>query len=199
MGERLVRTVTRPVRGSLPVTAVEAGFRLLARVRRAPALHPQGLTCAADLDVADDGAGPCAAWPDTPARYVVTVGLSRAAGLPRRLPDGLGLALRVEQAFGPDRALDLLLTNSGRSRISRHLPLPRLGGPLQQPAPLPGGRPPPHAGRHSRRTGRAPVHGDPARQSDALAAGPHVFDLCAESPDGRGVRSPYWTVRTALD
>lgn len=65
-------------------------------------------------------------------RYAATVRLSRAAGLPRRLPDGLGLAVRVKQADGPDRPLDLLLTSRGRSRVTRHLPLPRadaLSGP----------------------------------------------------------------------
>ncbi|MGW6271207.1 hypothetical protein [Streptomyces sp. NPDC055060] len=30
---------------------IEAGFRGLARLRGAPALHPLGLTCTAELDV----------------------------------------------------------------------------------------------------------------------------------------------------
>ncbi|MET7686745.1 hypothetical protein ABZT06_01905 [Streptomyces sp. NPDC005483] len=57
-------------------------------------------------------------WLDAPRRYGATVRLSRAAGLPRRQPDGLGLAVRVEQADGPDDALDLLLTSCGRGRVS---------------------------------------------------------------------------------
>jgi hypothetical protein len=105
----------------------------------------------------------------TPARYAATARLSRAAGLPPRLSGGLGLAMRVEQTDGPGRPLDLLLTSSGRSRVTRHLPLPRadaldtpyssllryrVGGRHRLPAAFP------------RRTGPRPVHGDPASLSD---------------------------------
>ncbi|SPF05520.1 hypothetical protein [Streptomyces sp. MA5143a] len=67
--------------------AVETAFRLLARLRGAPALHPRGLTCAAELEVVTDGGEP---WGvprlDRVGLYEATVRLSRAAGLPRRLP-----------------------------------------------------------------------------------------------------------------
>ncbi|MDQ1041108.1 hypothetical protein QFZ75_007524 [Streptomyces sp. V3I8] len=171
MGERLVG-------------AVEAGFRRLARLRHAPALHPTGLTCTAELEVVDDGGGRWGVpWLDTPGRYAATVRLSRAAGLPGRLPDGLGLAVRVEDAAGPGRPLDLLLTSSGRGRAVRRLPLPRadaLGGPYSTLLKY-------RVGGHHRllaafpRQDRAPVHGDPASLRDALAAGPLVLDLCAGS------------------
>jgi hypothetical protein len=96
--------------------AVEAGFRLLARLRGAPALHPRGLTCTAELEVVTDGGEP---WGvprlDKVGPHEATVRLSRAAGLPRRLPDGLELAVRVPRADGPDRPLELLLTSSGRA------------------------------------------------------------------------------------
>jgi hypothetical protein len=188
--------------GSWPATTVEAGFRLLARLRRAPALHPHGLTCTADLEVVGDGGGPWGAmWLDAPGRYAAIVRLSRAASLPRRLPDGLGLAVRVEQADGPDRLLDLLLTSSGRGRITRHLPLPRadaLSGPYSSLLPYRVG------GRHRilaalpRRTRQAPVHSDPASLAEALAAGPLVFDLCAQTT-GRSWRTfAVLTVRTPL-
>ncbi|NYE39103.1 phosphodiesterase [Streptomyces fulvorobeus] len=55
----------------------------------------------------------------------MTARWSRAAGLPRPLPDGTGLALRVEDIGGPGRCLELLLTSSGRGRWTRHIPLPR--------------------------------------------------------------------------
>ncbi|MGJ7416581.1 phosphodiesterase [Streptomyces cinereoruber] len=64
-------------------------------------------------------------WLDVPASYAVTARWSRGAGLPHPLPDGLGLALRVEEAGGPGHPLDLLLTTGGRGRWTRHLPLPR--------------------------------------------------------------------------
>ncbi len=89
-----------------------------------PALHPVGRPRGT----------PCRARPPgprgravarRPGSYAVTARWSRGAGLPHPLPDGLGLALRVEDAGGPDRPLDLLLTTGGRGRWTRHVPLPR--------------------------------------------------------------------------
>ncbi|MFH8800799.1 phosphodiesterase [Streptomyces sp. NPDC017936] len=219
MAGRLVRTVNglsrtgrtlaagaegrRPATAAAPrgATAAEAGFRLLGRLRRAPALHPHGLTCTAEVEVVDDGGGPWhAAWLDAPGRYAATVRLSRAAGLPRRLPDGLGLAVRVEGAGGSGRPLDLLLTSSGRSRLTRHLPLPRadaLGGPYSSLLSYRiGGR----TGLLAAfpRRGRAPVHGDPASLRGALDAAPLVFDLCAETSAGRWRAFAVLTVRAPL-
>ncbi|MDG5805827.1 hypothetical protein P9869_24845 [Streptomyces ossamyceticus] len=132
--------------------AVEAGFRLLARVRGAPALHPRGLTCAAELEVVTDGGEPWGVpWLDRVGLYEATVRLSRAAGLPRRLPDGLGLAVRVARADGPYSSL-VAYRVAGRSRVLAAFPRP---------------------GR------RARVHGDPTSLRDALAEAPLVFTLCA--------------------
>jgi hypothetical protein len=177
--------------------AVEAGFRLLARLRGAPALHPRGLTCAAELEVVTDGGEPWGVpWLDRVGLYEATVRLSRAAGLPRRLPDGLGLAVRVARADGPDRPLDLLLTSSGRGRFTRRLPLPRadsLGGPYSS---LVAYR---VAGRSRvlaafpRPARRVRVHGDPASLRDALAEAPLVFTLCAAREPHRLPRR--WTGR----
>ncbi|MFI8304730.1 phosphodiesterase [Streptomyces sp. NPDC085927] len=98
----------------------------LARWRAAPALHPHGVLCSGTLDVPGrKGVGWNVPWLDRPGSYGVTVRWSRALGLPRRLPDGLGLAVRVRDADGPGNALDLLFTSSGSGRLGRHLPLPR--------------------------------------------------------------------------
>ncbi|QIJ66009.1 phosphodiesterase [Streptomyces sp. JB150] len=171
-----------------PFLTVEAGFRWLAALRRAPALHPRGLTCAATLEVVRDRGEPWGVpWLDTAGRYAALVRLSRAAGLPGRLPDGLGLAVRVASAGGPDRPVDLLLTSSGRGRVLRHLPVPRvdaLGGPYSSLLPYR------VAGRRGvlaafpRRTAQAPVPGNPTALADALDGGPLVFDLCAAVSGG---------------
>jgi hypothetical protein len=192
----------QPSSPSRPAALVEAGFRALARLRRAPALHPQGLTCAGELEVVEDGAGPWdVPWLDTPRRLTATVRLSRAGGLPRRLPDGLGLAVRVTDADGPDRTLDLLMTSSGRGRAGRHVPLPRadaLRGPYSSLLPYR------VAGRSRllaafpRRTRQAPVPGDPESMAAALAAGPLVYDLCAETADRSWRRFAVLTVRAVL-
>ncbi|CAL9645729.1 phosphodiesterase [Streptomyces sp. enrichment culture] len=180
---------------------IEAGFRLLARLRGAPALHPDGLMCTAEVEVAEGGGHWGVPWLDAPGRYAATARLSRAAGLPRRLPDGLGLAVRVDGADAPGRVLDLLLTSSGRGRMGRHLPLPRadaLGGPYSSLVPYRVGGRPSVLAAFPRRTHQAPVHGDPASLRRALDAGPLVFDLRAEQPDRSWRTFAVLTVRTAL-
>ncbi|MFE9623581.1 phosphodiesterase [Streptomyces sp. NPDC006527] len=189
-----------PTTKSRLLTTTEAGFRLLSRLRRAPALHPHGLTCTADLEILA-GEPWNAAWLDTPRRYTATVRLSRAAGLPRRLPDGLGLAIRVEQADGFDRPLDLLLTSSGPGRLTRHLPLPRadaLAGPYSSLLSYRVGGRTRLLAAFPRRSGRAPVSGDPTSLRKALAAAPLVFDLCAETSDRTWRAFGVLTVRTPL-
>ncbi|MFC9891059.1 phosphodiesterase [Streptomyces pilosus] len=117
---------------SVPWAAHRVAGRL-ARWRSAPALHPHGVLCSGTLSVtgrADGGWG--ASWLDRPGSYPATVRWSRALGLPRPLPDGLGLAVRVEDAGGPGHPLDLLFTSSRSGRLGRHLPLLRpdpLSGP----------------------------------------------------------------------
>jgi hypothetical protein len=105
----------------------------LARWRSAPALHPHGVLCKGTLTVAARaGTGWGVPWLDRPGSYRATVRWSRALGLPRGLPDGLGLAVRVEDADGPGSTLDLLFTSSRPGRFGRHLPVLRpdaLAGP----------------------------------------------------------------------
>ncbi|MFI9152286.1 phosphodiesterase [Streptomyces sp. NPDC053367] len=180
---------------------IERAFRLLARLRRAPALHPDGLMCTADLEV-DGGGEPWGVpWLDRPGRYTATVRLSRAAGLPRRLPDGLGLAVRVDDVDGPGRGLDLLLTSSGHGRLTRHLPRPRsdaLGGPYSTLLSYRTGDRPCVLAAFPRRSGHARVHGDPASLARALSAGPLVLDLCAGESGRSWRRFAVLTVRTPL-
>ncbi|MFF9094415.1 phosphodiesterase [Streptomyces sp. NPDC014802] len=185
------------------VGGVESAFRGLARLRGAPALHPDGLTCAADLEVADGGRGRWGVpWLDRPGHHAATARLSRAAGLPWRLPDGLGLAVRVDDADGAGKPLDLLFTSSGRGRLTRHLPLPRadvLAGPYSSLLSYRVGGRPSLLAALPRRSRRLPVHGDPTSVARALRAGPLVFDLCAEAA-GRAFWRPFavLTVHTAL-
>ncbi|MEU8577541.1 phosphodiesterase [Streptomyces asoensis] len=172
-------------RGARRAGPVEAAFRLLSALRRAPALHPRGLTCTAALEVIDDGGGPWGApWLDVPGVYTATVRFSRAAGLPDAVPDGLGLALRVERADGHGVLLDLLLTTSGRGRLTRHLPRPRtdaLGGPYSSLLAYRIGGRQRLVAAFPHRTRQTPVPAAPGGLRDALAAGPLVFELCAET------------------
>ncbi|HZG06099.1 MAG TPA: phosphodiesterase [Streptomyces sp.] len=187
--------------GPLRARGTRAGFRLLARLRRAPAFHPRGLTCTGELTVTGASGAPWyAPWLDGPGRYACVVRLSRGAGLPWRLPDWLGLAVRALEAGGPGRHLDLLLTTSARPPVVRHLPLPRgdaLGGPYSGLLPYRvGGRRMLLAAFPRRRL--RPVHGDPAALRRALAGGPLVFDLRAATPLGRWRTFAVLTVRSPL-
>ncbi len=131
----------------------------LARWRSAPALHPHGVLCSGTLAVTGPADGAWGVpWLDRPGSYRATVRWSRALGLPGRLPDGLGLAVRVEDADGPGSTFDVLFTSSRAGRLGRHLPLLRpdaLRGPYSTllsyrmgdrervlaafPVPVPGG------------------------------------------------------------
>ncbi|MEU3607281.1 phosphodiesterase [Streptomyces sp. NPDC035033] len=101
--------------------------RTVARRRGSrPALHPRGVALTGRLTVPDPPRPWGVPWLDRAGSYRVTARWSRAAGLPPPMPDGLGLALRVEDAEGPGRPLELLLTTSGRRGPARHVPVPRL-------------------------------------------------------------------------
>ncbi|MDN3250426.1 MULTISPECIES: phosphodiesterase [unclassified Streptomyces] len=159
----------------------------LARWRSAPALHPHGVLCTGTLTVAGcTGTGWGVPWLDRPGSYRATVRWSRALGLPRRLPDGLGLAVRVEDADGPGSALDLLFTSSRPGRFGRHLPLPRsdaLKGPYSTLLSY-------RVGDRERVLAAFPVHEPDARRKDVrptlwqeLARRPVRFALRAAAPD----------------
>lgn len=94
------------------------GFRRLASLRSARAFHPKGRLGRATLRLDD----PSSALGVVLGRgdHATRVRLSRGAGLPGRLPDFLGLALRVESTT----PLDLLFTSTGRSGPARWLVLP---------------------------------------------------------------------------
>ena len=170
----------------IPRIAHQAAERL-ARWRSAPALHPQGVLCTGTLTVAAPaGTGWGVPWLDRPGSYPVTVRWSRALGLPRGLPDGLGLAVRVEDADGPGSTLDLLFTSSRPGRLGRHLPLLRpdaLNGPYSTLLSY-------RMGDRERVLAAFPVHTPVARPDEVrptlwqeLARRPVRFDLRAAAPD----------------
>ncbi|SFW85966.1 hypothetical protein [Amycolatopsis australiensis] len=68
---------------------VAAGFRGLAALRHARAFHPAGLVLRGELSPLDDDLP----WPPGPVPVVAR--LSKGAGTPGRLPDALGLAIRL--------------------------------------------------------------------------------------------------------
>ncbi|WP_182606613.1 phosphodiesterase [Streptomyces alkaliphilus] len=163
--------------------------RGVARRRRAPALHPGGLLCPGGLEIPGASAGGPrwgVPWLDEPGRYAVTVRWSRALGLPPGLPDGLGLGLRVIDAAGPDRHLDLLLTTSRPGRLLRHVPVMRrdaFAGPYTSLlAHRVGGRDRVLAAVPRERERRR-IPADLAALRAALCAAPARMLLCAAAAD----------------
>ncbi|GAA3446646.1 hypothetical protein [Planomonospora venezuelensis] len=105
--------------------AVHALARGAAALRGGRALHTRGQSFLAAFRVVDH--------PDIylgipvldePGELQVPVRLSKGASLPGRLPDALGLAIRLPCGSAPDGDLDLLLTTTGWPRF---LPFPSTG------------------------------------------------------------------------
>lgn len=110
--------VAGPVGSAL--SAVSAG---LGRLRPADKpLHPHGVVLDATVHRFGSPQRFNVPWLDEPGTDAALVRFSRGAGLPRLLPDLLGLALRVDPAGHPG---DLLFVTTGRGPVSRFITVPR--------------------------------------------------------------------------
>jgi hypothetical protein len=206
----LPRAVLTPVAdpavrgGSRLLEAVGAGVvRAASLVRGERVVHAEGTTVSARL-VVPGGAGLGAALLDEPGRYDAVVRLSRSVGLPDRLPDVLGVAVRVLDAHGPDAHQDLLLDSTLTLPVVRRLPVPRrdflgavysslvdyeIGGRRQLLGLLPDTTAPP-----TTTVGQLPGRVDGARLRLAVATGAAswrdvaVLELGSPVPAGRAVR-----------
>jgi hypothetical protein len=112
---RLERTTARGLSSAL------AG---LAAVRRGKPVHPHGVTYTGELTILGHAEAPAARLLSEPAQYGVVVRFSRSLGLPRPLPDLLGVALRVLSVYGPGEDQDLLFISSVDRPILHHLFVP---------------------------------------------------------------------------
>src|SRR3954471_6973205 len=106
-------------------TVTRAGFEAAARLRGSKAFHPSGVVHEATVEITG---GPAA--PDgvtilgRPASHTALIRFSRGAGLPQPIPDVLGMAIRLTDAYGPGHHQDLLLVTSGHGAALHHLLLP---------------------------------------------------------------------------
>jgi hypothetical protein len=86
-------------------------------------MHPRGAVFDAVVE-RHGGAIPWEVpWLDAAGTDAAVVRLSRGAGLPARLPDLLGLAVRLLPEGAP---VDLLLSSTGSGPLTRFLPRPRV-------------------------------------------------------------------------
>ena len=105
--------------------AVAVPLGALARLRRGKPMHPRGAVLDAVLERAGGPAGWGVPWLAGSGDQAALVRLSRGAGLPTPLPDLLGLAVRLPGTAGTEGPVDLLLSSTGRGRLTRWVPLPR--------------------------------------------------------------------------
>jgi len=180
-----------------------AAFRLLARLRRGRSLHPVGVGYSACLEITPAARRfPGARLLVPGVRYDAVVRFSRGGGLPEPLPDALGVAVRLPDAYGPGRDQDFLVSGSADLPLARRLLLPGRSFLHQSfSSALPyrvGGRelltvlrPPP--GRWPR-TGRAL-----ADLSSAAADGELVFELRLAGTLGRSRTVGLLAVGAPLD
>jgi hypothetical protein len=101
---------------------VGSGLAGLAAIRRGKAVHPQGAVYEAELVVPTHrGALGRTELFGTRGRRPALVRFSRSLGLPRPLPDLLGMSVRVPDAYGRGRHQDFLMVSSVDAPVIHHL------------------------------------------------------------------------------
>ena len=121
-----------PARAGIAVAGTVVGgvFGAVSRLRDGKSLHPHGVVHEARLCVRGDGPPELLAGVPLlaePGSHRGVVRFSRSLGLPESVPDFMGLALRLTDAYGPDRPQDLLLISSGDGAVVHHLFRPGFG------------------------------------------------------------------------
>lgn len=163
---------------------------MIAGLRRGKDFHPHGVVCDAQLSVAGAAVAPPAAeLLSEQGEHRAVVRFSRAVGLPRPIPDLLGMAVRVLDAYGPGQHQDFLLVSSADHPVLHHVFLPTTD--VQQ-------RPytsalPYRAGSELFLVGALPDHRSPRPDGDdefkrlelAAGTGQLRFQLAVASPAGR--------------
>jgi hypothetical protein len=97
----------------------------LAAVRGGKAVHPAGAVHRARLVVDGAAHAPRASeLLSAPAEHPALMRFSRSLGLPRPVPDLLGVSLRVLDAYGPERHQDFMLVTSVDLPVLHHLFVP---------------------------------------------------------------------------
>lgn len=115
-----------PPRGMARVLEVAGAgvVRAASLVRGERVIHARGTTLSGRLLV-PGGADLGVPLLDEPGRHACLVRVSRSLGLPDRLPDVIGVAVRVCDAHGEGRHQDLLLDSTHPWPLARRLPLPQ--------------------------------------------------------------------------
>ncbi len=104
--------------------AAGAPFALAAAVRGGKAVHPHGAVHEATIAITGEHAPQAATLLKEPKEHRALVRFSRSLGLPRPLPDLLGMSIRMPDVHGPGRHQDFMLVTSADMPIVHHGFLP---------------------------------------------------------------------------
>lgn len=192
LGDRARQGLTGPARLAMDAAGLTVGGALAAaaRLRGGKAVHPHGATHRALLRIDGAPTAPTGSTLlSTPAEWAAVVRVSRSVGLPRPLPDLLGMAIRVPDAYGPERHQDLLMVTSVDLPVLHHLFVPAADAqqrPYSSSLPY-------RAGDRSFIIGVRPTANSPRPDGDdeldrlarAAETGRLSFELVIASPWGR--------------
>jgi hypothetical protein len=182
-------------RGAIGIVGEAAGLSigavlaLLAAARRGKAFHPEGVVYEGRLTITGAGHPPKATLLSRPAEHRAIARFSRAVGLPRPIPDLLGLSLRLPDVHGAGRHQDFLLVTSADLPVIHHIFLPALDlqqRPFTSALPYRAGGDLFLVGALPRRDSPRPAGKDEFERLDAAAAsGRLAFDLAVAPVSGR--------------
>jgi hypothetical protein len=171
----------------IPVGAVLAA---VSAARRGKAVHPHGEVYAARLRVTGAAAAPAASsLLASAAEHRAVVRFSRSLGVPRPLPDLLGMSIRVLDAYGAGRHQDFLLVTSIDRPVLHHIFVPAADAqqrPYSSSLPYRAGTRRFIVGALPRPDSPRPAPGtELERVRLAAATGRLRFDLAVAEPKGR--------------
>ena len=170
--------------------SIGAVLAALAALRRGKAFHPNGVVYDARVAIPGTSEAPAAAaLLSRPCEHRAIVRFSRAVGLPRPIPDLLGLSLRIPDAYGENLHQDFLLVTSADLPLVHHIFLPALDvqqRPYTSSLPYRAGGDLFLVGAVPRRDSPRPGGGDEFDRLHAAAAtGRLVFDIAVARVAGR--------------
>lgn len=162
----------------------------VSAVRRGKAVHPHGIVFHAELVVRSVPPGlERADLFATPGRRPAIVRFSRSVGVPRPLPDLLGMSVRVPDAYGGGRHQDFLMATSVDAPVAHHLFVPARDAqqrPYSSSLPYRVGHRTLLVGALPRGDSPRPQNGNELERLIAAAAtGRLAFDLAVAEPWGR--------------
>lgn len=127
LGDDARRGLSRPGRLAIDAAGYGVGAVLaaVAGARGGKAVHPDGVVYRAVLTIDGAPAAPAGAQLlATPGKHAALLRFSRSVGVPRPIPDLLGIAVRVLDAYGPGRHQDLMTVSSVDRPVLHHVFVP---------------------------------------------------------------------------